>query len=141
MNGLRPEQLELLGFIEATEVYLHQYEENHHIKCKFINAVLNFDIHPDKELALFRILQESLTNILKHAMATHVTVRLSDNASKLMLEIIDDGIGFDNSMTFRPDSFGLIGMKELIEMLDGNFDIISKVGECTTVKVEIPYKV
>jgi len=141
MNGLRPEQLELLGFVEATEVYLHQYEENHHIKCKFINTVLNFDIYPDKELALFRILQESLTNSLKHARATLVTVRLTENAGKLMLEIIDNGIGFDNNMSFRPDSFGLIGMKELIGMLDGNFDIISKVGEGTTVKVEIPYKV
>jgi PAS domain S-box-containing protein len=140
MNGLRPEQLELLGFVEATEVYLHQYEENHHIKCKFINTVLNFNIHPDEELALFRILQESLNNILKHAMATLITVRLTNNADKLMLEIIDNGVGFDNNMTFRQDSFGLIGMKELIEMLDGNFDISSKVGKGTTLKVEIPYK-
>jgi PAS domain S-box-containing protein len=141
MNGLRPEQLELLGFVEATEVYLHQYEKNHHIKCQFINKVLNFNIHPDEELALFRILQESLNNILKHARATLVKVHLTNNAGKLIFEIIDNGIGFDNNMIFRQDSFGLIGMKELVEMLDGNFDICSKVGEGTTLKIEIPYKV
>ena len=138
MNGLRPEQLELLGFVEATEVYLHQFEENHHLKCKFENNVPNPEINSEVELALFRIIQESLNNILKHAMATRVTVKLNNIAGKLILDINDNGVGFDMNNYGRPDSFGLIGMKELVRMLGGTFDISCKIGEGTTVRVEMP---
>ncbi len=137
MNGLRPEQLELLGFVEATEVHLGQFEENHHIKCRFENTLINPVINPEEELALFRIIQESLTNILKHAMASQVFVRLSVVAGKLILEIVDNGIGFDINNSGQPNSYGLIGMKELVRMLGGNFEISSKIGEGTTVRVEL----
>jgi PAS domain S-box-containing protein len=138
MNGLRPEQLELLGLVEAAEVHIRQFEENHHIKCRFECTVLNPNILPDKELALFRILQESLNNILKHAMATLVTVHLTNNADKLVLEIVDNGVGFNKKNCILPDSYGLIDMKELVRMLNGVFHIESKKGEGTRVRVEIP---
>ena len=139
MNGLRPEQLELLGFVEAVEVHIRIFEQTHHINCSFKNTVLDPIIHSDSALALFRILQESLNNIIKHAMATMVNVQLSTLADKLVMEINDNGIGFDVNHKGRPDSYGLIGMKERIKLLGGNLDITSKVGEGTMVKVEIDY--
>jgi signal transduction histidine kinase len=139
MNGLRPEQLELLGFVEAVDVHLRIFEQTHHIKCNFKNTVLNLTILPDQALAFFRILQESLNNVLKHAMATMLTVRLSNVAGKLIMEISDNGVGFDVHHKGRPDSYGLIGMKERIKLLGGHWDIASKVGEGTIVKVEINY--
>jgi PAS domain S-box-containing protein len=139
MNGLRPEQLEVLGFVESAEVHLRNFEQTHHIKCSFKNTVLDLNIHPDLALALFRILQESLNNILKHAMATMVTVQLTTVAGNLVLKIIDNGTGFDVNHKGRPDSYGLIGMKERIKLLGGNLDITSKVGEGTMVNVEIHY--
>ena len=139
INGLRPEQIDMLGFVEAAEVHLSNFEQTHHIKCSFKNTVLDPVIQPDQALALFRILQESLNNILKHAMATLVTVQLSNIADKLVMEIRDDGTGFDVNKKGRPDSYGLIGMKERIKLLGGNLDITSKPGEGTRIKVEIHY--
>ena len=138
MNGLRPDQLELLGLVEAVEVHLRQFEENHHLKYKFENNLLNLVIPPEEELALFRILQESLNNTLKHAMATQVVVKLINNSGKLILEITDNGVGFEINNSGRTDSYGLIGMSELVRMLGGTFDITSKLGEGTSVKVELP---
>jgi PAS domain S-box-containing protein len=138
MNGLRPDQLELLGLVESVEVHLRKFEENHHLKYTFENNLLNTVIPPEEELALFRILQESLNNTLKHAMATQVVVKLIHNSGKLTLEITDNGVGFDIKNSGRTDSYGLIGMSELVRMLGGTFDITSKLGEGTTVKVEMP---
>jgi signal transduction histidine kinase len=139
INGLRPEQLELLGFVEAVKVYLSKVEETHHIKCSFKNSVLDLNILPDQAFAFFRILQESLNNILKHAMASMVTVQLTNVAGKLVMEISDNGIGFDVNHKIRPDSYGLKGMKERIKLLGGNLDVSSKMGEGTMVKIEIDY--
>jgi PAS domain S-box-containing protein len=139
MNGLRPEQLELLGFVEAAEVYLNDFEKNHHIKCKFENTIKKNNIHPDQALALFRILQESLHNTLKHAMATKVAVILTNIEGKLVMEVIDNGVGFDQNHKGRQDSYGLIGIKERVKLLDGNLIITSKVGDGTSVRVEMPY--
>ena len=140
MNGLRPEQLDLLGFVEAVEVHIRIFEQTHHIKCSFINTVLDLNILPDQSLAFFRILQESLNNILKHAMASMVTVQLTHEAGKLVMVIHDNGIGFDVNHKGRPDSYGLIGMKERIKLLGGKLDITSNVGQGTMVKVEIDYR-
>ena len=137
INGLRPEQLEMLGFVAAAEVHLRTFEQTHHIKCSFKNTVLDPIIQPEQALTLFRILQESLNNILKHAMATTITVQLTNVAGKLQMEISDNGIGFDVHQKGRPDSYGLIGMKERVKLLGGNLDITSKVGVGTMVKAEI----
>ena len=140
MNGLRPDQLDLLGLVEATEVYVHNFEEIHHIKCNFENTVSEPKIQKEQSIVLFRILQESLTNILKHAKANSVTVKLIQIENNLMLEIIDNGVGFDEKCTFRPDSYGVISMREQVKGLDGIFTITGNPGQGTSVRVEIPYK-
>lgn len=138
MNGLRPEQLELLGFIDATEAFLLDFEETHHIKCWFETSLSELNIKSELEFTLFRILQESFSNILKHAFATMVTVLLTNNDGLLVLEIVDNGIGFDKNNSGRKDSYGLISIKEQLKLINGHFDISSTVGEGTKLRIEIP---
>ena len=139
MNGLRPELIELLGFEEACKSYLRDFKETHHISCQFESAIMILNINLEQSVALFRILQEALNNIIKHAKATLVTVYLSNPAGKLVLQVVDNGVGFDVNHNGRQDSYGLIGMKERVFLLDGNLVITSKVGKGTSVRVEIPY--
>jgi|GEM_PF-4800676 len=139
LTGLRPEQLDVLGFVEAVGAHIRIFEQTHHIKCSFKNKVFDLNILPDQALAFFRILQESLNNIIKHAMATKVTVLLTNVAGKLVLEISDNGIGFDVNHKGRIDAYGLIGMKERIKILGGNLDITSILGKGTMIKVQINY--
>lgn len=138
MNGLRPEQLELLGFVEAAEVYLREFEKNHHIACNFENNIQHTYIPFDQTLALFRILQETLHNILKHAMATQVTVILSSIDGKIEMQVIDNGVGFDVNVKGRINSYGLIGMKERVKLLMGDFNLTSSLGQGTKVVVVVP---
>jgi PAS domain S-box-containing protein len=138
MNGLRPEQLELLGFIDATEAFLLDFDENHHIMCWFETSLSELNIKSELEFTLFRILQESFSNILKHAFATMVTVLLTNNDGLMVLEIVDNGIGFDKNNFGRKDSYGLISIKEQLKLINGHFDISSTVGEGTKLRIEIP---
>jgi signal transduction histidine kinase len=98
MNGLRPEQLELLGFVGAIKMHLREFEERHKLQCELICNIPDYsklEINPQQTLALFRILQEALNNVAKHAKAKHVTVQLNMDSDKLKLQISDNGIGFD----------------------------------------------
>jgi signal transduction histidine kinase len=139
MYGLKPEQLELLGIIEAAQVYLSDFEKNHHIRSRFESTLENPNLQPSQALALFRILQESLHNILKHAKATMVTVQLTNTEGKLVMDVIDNGKGFDVNQKVLANSYGMISMKERVKLLNGNFEITSKVDEGTKVRVELPY--
>jgi len=139
MTGLRPEIIDSLGFIEAGKSYVFEFEERHHIACKFESTIQELTINSQQAVALFRILQEAMTNIAKHAKASSVKIQLSSRENKFSMEIIDDGIGFDEKQKIRPDSFGMIGMKERIHLLDGELIISSEPGKGTCVRVEMPY--
>lgn len=96
------------------------------------------------ELRLFRVIQEAVINIARHARAKNVTVSIACGESRLKVDIIDDGVGFDAGEVFRaiesgPDAgFGLIGMKERVAHLDGTLDVSSEPGKGTRVTIEIP---
>lgn len=137
MTNLRPEVLDMLGFIEAIKQYLKGYEERHKVKCTLINNSTDIDLNPQQAVALYRIMQEALNNIAKHARASHVSVNVIKETNKLTLEVIDNGVGFDTTSKKRSDSYGLIGMKERIFLLNGDLAITSKLGKGTTVKVVI----
>jgi len=140
MTGLRPEMIDLLGFIDACKTYISDFRERRPIKCKFESEISELDINPQQSVALFRILQEALTNIAKHAKATEVIIQLENRGDKLILKITDNGIGFDTDQNFRQDSYGMIGMQERVFLLDGELKITSIIGEGTVVKVSLPYK-
>lgn len=138
MNDLRPELLEMHGLVGATKEYLREFEERHRISCEFEDQIHDVKMTPQQSLALFRILQEAMNNIVKHAKATLVRVQLQSSDNKIILQITDNGVGFDKNNSGREDSYGMIGMKERIILLEGKLDITSKVGHGTTVQVEIP---
>ncbi len=100
---------------------------------------------PDKrlssnyEVALFRLMQESIQNAIKHAEATHIKVRLELTDTRVTLCIVDNGKGF-NPDSKKEKSFGLIGMQERVEMLDGSLLIDSKVGYGTKITIRMPLK-
>ena len=139
MTGLRPEIIDSLGFIEAARSYVLEFEERYHLPCQFDCTIMKLSITPQQSVALFRILQEALTNVVKHAKATAVKIKVDIDSHKLILEIADNGIGFDKSRTVRQDSFGMIGMKERVILLESKLVIKGKTGKGTSVRVEMPY--
>jgi len=139
MNGLRPELLEMNGFVATATSYLREFEDRNQIRSEFSSEISNIEMDSQQSLAFFRIFQEALNNIAKHSKATLVKIQLRNESMKLVLEISDNGIGFDKNICGRQDSYGMIGMKERVVLLEGELDIISEVGQGTCVRVEIPY--
>ena len=140
MTDLRPEVLDLLGFIETVKQHLKNFEERYAILCSFENNVKSVELTTQQAVALFRIVQEALNNISKHANASQLKVSLNEEHQKIILEIADNGVGFDYNDAKRVDSYGLMGMKERVFLLDGELTINSQKGSGTKVKVEMPYK-
>lgn len=141
MNGLRPVLLEMNGFISAATSYVLEFEDRHQINCEFISEISSIEMNSQQSLSFFRILQESLNNIAKHSKATSVKIYFRNESNKLILEIIDNGIGFDKDSCGRQDSYGMIGMNERVVLLEGELDIISEIDKGTCVRVEIPWNI
>lgn len=139
MTDLRPEILDVLGIKDALKQHLVKFAERNEIKCTFEDKTTTFELDAQQSLTLFRILQESLTNIIKHAKASEVNVKLIQNNDKLHLSITDNGIGFNSQNPTKQESYGLIGMKERVFLIDGNLTITSKKNVGTAIKIEIPY--
>lgn len=139
MTDLRPEVLYLLGFIEAAKLQVEKFRERYNIECEFETEIENLELNPQQSVALYRIVQEALTNIAKHANATQVKIQMTINGGRLMLQIHDNGVGIKENYKSKPDSYGLIGMQERAFLLDGEFTIAGHEGVGTMVKVEIPY--
>jgi len=138
MNGLRPELLEMHGILEAIKAFISEFEVRHQISCNFTYDITDAEMNQQQQLALYRILQEALNNIAKHSKATLVTIQLIKVDNTLKFEIIDNGIGFDINNSGRPDSYGMIGMKERVVLLEGNLNITSEKDKGTTVSIEMP---
>lgn len=139
MDNLRPEVLDVLGFVEAFRKFIIAFEERYKVRCTLITNVEKLEIDSQRSVALYRILQESLNNVAKHAQANLVEVKLIATAENtIYLEIRDDGIGFDKNVRRRTNSYGLIGMKERAYLLDAQMNIQSKPGNGTTVSITLP---
>ena len=139
MTDLRPEVLYLLGFIEAAKLQVAKFRERYEIKCDFETEITNLELNQQQSVALYRIVQEALTNIAKHANATQVKMLITITGDRLILQINDNGVGIKENYKSKPDSYGLIGMQERAFLLDGEFTIAGREGVGTVVKVEIPY--
>jgi PAS domain S-box-containing protein len=141
MTDLRPESLEVLGFSDAIKQYVNNFEERYHVKCTYQNEIDDLELESQQSLALFRIIQEGLNNIAKHARATEVTIHLwLENNTLLNLLISDNGIGIDETQKKKPDSYGLLGMNERVYLLEGKLTITGKKNYGTSLKVEMPYR-
>ncbi len=137
-SELRPTALDDLGLLSALEWHCHEFEERSGIKTKFSSEIEEIKI-PDKiATGLFRIFQESLTNISRHAKATLVDVLLKNDKNYLILSIIDNGKGFVLDCNENKKTLGILGMRERTSIMDGKYNIISSPGNGTQVEVLIP---
>ena len=135
---LRPGILDSLGLQAAVESILEDFRERTGMNVIEEIHIENHDISETVTIAIYRILQESLTNAVKYAAAKKITVELKRNKNNIALSVTDDGKGFDIKSSFRDKSLGLLGMKERTEWLNGVFRIESALGRGTTIYAEIP---
>ncbi|WP_121611010.1 sensor histidine kinase [Mesobacillus foraminis] len=135
---LRPMALDDLGLVPTLKKYLQTIEEYHKTtKIQFVNIGEDRRLPAKYEVALFRLIQESVQNAFKHANANLIQVKLEIKNCVISVIIKDDGNGFDQEKT-KPESFGILGMKERVELLDGEISIDSKVGSGTLVMIQVP---
>ena len=135
---LRPPVLDDLGLEAAIEWQLHEFQKRTQIKCHFESRFRHAQLEQERATAVFRIFQETLTNILRHAEATEVNVTLREEGDKLILEVKDNGRGVAGRELSANKSLGLLGMRERATMLDGEVNIIGRQGRGTSVGVCIP---
>ena len=140
--GLKPGMLDALGLVSSLRELLYEIQRHTNIQIQFFHRDIPKRFTLEKELALYRITQEGLTNIVKHAQAKKVFVNLIKKDEVLSLSIEDDGVGFDvdKAMTIskRKGPLGLFIMRERAEQLDGEFTIESQIGKGTHLLVQIP---
>lgn len=135
-SALRPPILDA-GLVSAIEWQARRFEARTGIPCLVVAPEQLPDLPDAKAVGLFRVLQEALTNIMRHAGAQSVEVRLSRDADSLRMIVSDDGCGFREEQVTRGQSFGLVGMRERVLMLGGRLEIDSRPGEGTTLDVSI----
>jgi signal transduction histidine kinase len=118
-----------------------EFEQRTGIKCLLTHndEELEIDLHPDASIALFRIFQESLTNIMKHAQASEVRILIQNSPAFIELTISDNGRGFSQEARLKPRSFGLRGIQERVAHFGGQVTFSSAPGQGTTVSVVIPH--
>jgi len=133
---LRPRALDDFGLVPALERLTSSLAEHTGIAVDFESALGDERLPSELETALYRIVQESLTNIVKHARATRVSVLVARREGEVVVVIEDDGAGFDPE---RPaDGIGLLGMRERAELVEGTLTIESREGGGTTIIAEVP---
>lgn len=143
---LRPMSIDDLGLKPTLQKYIENFSNQNNIR-------IDLSVRGDETrirdnnimLAIFRVVQECLSNTGKHADATFVSIQLECTDTVVVLRIKDDGVGFDTSTLneYNRDEhggFGVFGMKERVELLEGTFSINSVIGNGTTVKVKLPYE-
>ena len=140
-HSLRPGYLDSFGIVAAIEMEAHEFEQRTGIKVGLNHneEEAEMELHPDVSIALFRVFQETLTNIMKHSQATEVTVQIHNSPELIKLTISDNGRGFSQEARSKPRSFGLRGIQERVAHFGGEVSFVSAPGQGTTVAVKIPH--
>jgi signal transduction histidine kinase len=136
-GDLRPSVLDF-GLVAAIDWQAKEFEKQVGIPCEFNSNMKDIDLGLEKATALFRIFQEALTNVAKHAGASRVTVRLSKTNRNVRLEVIDNGCGIVPADRMKPKSFGIRGMMERASALGGSLSIGAGQERGTVVTIRIP---
>lgn len=137
---LRPASLDHLGLVAALQQHIRTVSRQHHLEAQFeVIGLDNKRLPPEVEINLYRIVQEALTNIVRHAKATRADILLEQRGDQMVTIVEDNGIGFDTGQNERSTRLGLLGMRERAEMLGATLIIESTLGTGTTVFVEVPY--
>lgn len=139
INDLRPAVLDL-GLYAAIEWQLQQFQLRTDIACMLLPGSEDVELTESAATSLFRVLQESLTNVGRHAQATRVAVALHADADNVRMTVSDNGVGIAPGYGEKKDSYGLLGMQERISSLGGRVEIITAQGSGVKVAVSMPKK-
>ncbi|MBI4495930.1 MAG: PAS domain S-box protein [Deltaproteobacteria bacterium] len=135
---LRPGILDDFGLTAAIEWQAQEFQNYTGIKCRVKNSPKEFPLDQDRRTALFRIFQETLTNVARHSGATRVNVTMKTAGGDVQLEVFDNGRGISEGEIANPKSLGILGMRERAHLLGGQFRVRGLPGKGTFVKVKIP---
>jgi signal transduction histidine kinase len=135
---LRPLALDDLGLIPAIEALVHDFERRTGVQCELALGDPDLALPGPHATAVFRIVQESLTNVVKHAKASAVEVIISTESDAITVTVRDDGVGFSTSKPRKPQSYGLLGVRERAYLLGGQTRIVSAPGSGTEIEVRLP---
>ena len=137
---LRPSILDDLGLVAAIEWQCEQFAARGGIPCQCHSLIENVDLTRDRATAVFRVLQEAFTNILRHAHATRVTITIQEEQGEFVFEVRDDGRGITEAEIMNPRSLGLTGMRERVYLAGGTIEITGAAGIGTVLTVRVPSK-
>jgi signal transduction histidine kinase len=136
---LRPAELDQLGLLPALISLFERFTDQMRVRINFKHQGIESRFAPDVETTAYRIIQESLTNVARHAGTAEATVRVWTTSDMLGLQIEDRGLGFDPEVTLAaPRSIGLAGMRERVELLNGRLTIEARPGHGTLITAELP---
>ncbi|KOR76278.1 sensor histidine kinase [Paenibacillus solani] len=141
--NLRPMALDDLGLIPTLRKYVHDYEEKAKIRTIFETRGKEHRLSSAMEAAIYRLVQEALSNAAKHAYPTYVLVEITYQAQLVKIVVHDNGLGFNVNLLEQKskDHFGLIGMRERVELLEGRMEIESAENQGTKIVIHIPTNV
>jgi len=140
ITDLRPGILDHLGISAAIEWQAEEFQKITGIPCAVVLVPEEILLNKDLTTNIFRIFQEILTNIMRHAQATHVDVRLEESDGRVMLNVRDNGNGISEEQISDPSSFGIMGIRERVNFLGGSFKIEGTTSEGTEISIIVPLK-
>ena len=138
VHSLRPAFLDCFGIVAAIEIEAKEFTKRTGISCQITKSDDDIELPGEQSIALFRVFQETLSNIMKHAAAKQVRIEIRKTEKCVYLAVSDDGKGFDNTSRNKPLSFGLRGIQERIKHLGGDVGITSEPGKGTQIAVSVP---
>lgn len=139
-SELRPPVLDTMGIVEALKWHIDDFKKQFGVKMNFSTTVEEIEMESETSLAVFRIVQEALTNSIRHGSPTEITVSVEDSNAHLEITVADNGIGFSREKTRRKNMYGLIGMQERARQCGGILTIDSTPGAGTTITLKVPFK-
>jgi PAS domain S-box-containing protein len=137
-RDLRPPILDDVGIAAAIEWQAKEFERHTGISCRVRLSRDDIELDADRSIALFRLVQEALTNVARHAYATRVTIALTEMGDTLLIVVRDNGRGMARNVELRTGALGLLGMRERIHLCGGRLRIRSRPGKGTVVRAQIP---
>ncbi len=140
-SELRPGLLDNLGLIPAIEWYLDEFEKRTEIKCELVQNISKVELNKDQSTMVFRIFQEALTNVSRHAKATLIKIVLEEEGGTVFMTISDNGRGITKRETEAANSLGLVGMRERLFPYQGTLDLKGSKGKGTAIKVSFPIEI
>lgn len=137
-SDLRPQVLDELGLAGALRRQAREFQARAGIRCRMDLPAEPFAMDPERARDVFRIFQEAMTNVARHAKATRVDIRLRLDAGHLLLSVADNGLGISPAAVRRTKALGLLGVRERALLLGGKVEIEGSEGEGTSVRLSVP---